>query len=166
MAQSRTVPALWCQIPKHLKQLCAAHFKAVFLKGEKELKIPQKIYFLSITCIHQSWRYSILVEKKKVLQASIDYKATCLQPHFVSRFSPACWLQPGSLQLLSEKPDAYNTTKEVKQFSWNPSSCLRRPLYMLLANRLWQRVHLKRNYVKTNIKMLFPFCMLTLTFSG
>lgn len=42
---SGTVPAPDYQIPKHSKQSSAACFKAVFLKGKKECKVPQEIDF-------------------------------------------------------------------------------------------------------------------------
>lgn len=45
MAMSRTVPALYYQIPKHSTQHSAAHFKQSFWKGKKNSRYSMKSIF-------------------------------------------------------------------------------------------------------------------------
>lgn len=136
---------------------------------KKECKIPQEISILSITCIYQSWRYSILVERTNSCKLVLLIRPHDCSPTYfqiVSSLLIAAWFTAVAFW----KAWCLHTTKDVKQFSWNPRSCLGRPLFVLLSNSIWQRVHLKRNCVKTNEKnpkqMLFQFYMPTLIFSG
>lgn len=61
----RTISAPDYQRSKHSNQFSAAHFKAVFLKGKKEYKVPWEIRFISPLHLSVMWRFS---GKNKVLQ--------------------------------------------------------------------------------------------------